>query len=58
MKKYTMPSVKVMHIENHELLCTSLPIDSSEVVTGGWTRESGGWSSENWSEIEDEEEDY
>lgn len=56
MKKYIMPSVKVMKIENHELLCASLPIDTTEIVNGGWTREKGGWSSENWSDVEEDEE--
>lgn len=58
MKKYIMPSVKVMKIENHELLCASLPIDTTEVVNGGWTREMGGWSSENWSDVEEMDEEF
>ena len=55
MKKYVMPSVKVLNIENNELICASLPIDPNETVNGGWTRGEGSWSSENWSSFDEEE---
>ena len=58
MKTYTKPSVEAieLHIENDIALVIGSATGSGTVggSNGGWTRE-GGWSSENWSEIEDEE---
>lgn len=57
MKTYTKPSVKAieLHVENDIALVIGSATGAGTVndQTGGWTRE-GGWSSENWSEAEED----
>ena len=57
MKTYTKPSVKAieLHVENDiALVIGSATNDTVSGDDAGWTRE-GGWSSENWTDVEDEE---
>ena len=58
MKTYTKPSVKAieLHVENDIALVIGSATNAGEVSgnDAGWTRE-GGWSSENWTDVEDEE---
>ena len=57
MKTYTKPSVKAieLHVENDiALVIGSATGDTVSGDDAGWTRD-GGWSSENWTEAEDEE---
>ena len=59
---YFAPSTAVVNINTASVLMLSLSVDTDPGTTvggggndpGQLTRE-GGWSSENWSEIEDEE---
>ena len=61
MKTYTKPSTEAIQLslENQVALVIG-SADGAPTIGGddaGWTREmGGGWSSENWSDVEDEEE--
>lgn len=62
MKTYTKPSVEAIQLslENRVALVIG-SADSAPTIGGGdagWTREKGGWSSEDWAEVEEENGDF
>ena len=62
MKTYTKPSVEAIQLslENRVALVIG-SADSASTIGGddaGWTREKGGWSSEDWAEVEEKNGDF